>query len=217
MTLDYKVWIEGMQFTCPAAINMVSIDDRIRSIKGRYLDSDLSLYLEFDDNDEKLLKAYGQQFDKETDLKFGYDSKGRIAKVKGKKGGERIDIKLSHPSENYSTMHNSKLFMYYSMNLSELQIVEALFTKKRLEALKGSRFPYILSNTISSRQHFEFFWKTDRLVERKDLFREETLTMTYEKIFSESPIIYRTNQNKELHPSIEVDTETIINYFLFLN
>ncbi|MBU0470087.1 MAG: hypothetical protein KJ984_01285, partial [Nanoarchaeota archaeon] len=67
MSLDYKVRIEGRQFRLPVAINLFSIDHRIRSVKGRYLDSEVSLCLEFDDNDGKLIRAEGQQFDSRTD------------------------------------------------------------------------------------------------------------------------------------------------------
>ena len=177
---------------------MSSIDGRIRLIKGSYLGSRISLNLEFDDNNERLVRVNGQQFNSKTDLRLSYDKEGKISNVKGKKRRERVNIKVGHVGNGFSTF----------MNLRTGKFFDVLYNQKgELEVIRG----------ISERIDTRFIYEGDRLVERNNFVIREALDLTYEKAFPEKPTVYRTNQNKELSLDVEVDTQTIINYFLFLN
>ena len=211
MTLDYKVRIEGEQYGLPSSVNLFSINRRIRSVKGRYLDSDVSLYLNFDDNDEKLVRVEGQQFDSRTDLRFSYDSEVRISKVKGKKGGERVNIKVSYASLTYTHFINLKNGHHWKITYDK---IVQLDDKKNLINIKT--IPRILPRDIELGVDLKFRWEDKRLIRRIDKLRNETLKLSYEKMFSEPQTVYRTSRNIK-SPPLEVDTETLINYFLFLH
>ena len=196
MVFDYKIRIEGQQSGKPVAINLFSIDGRIRSVKGICLDSILNLHLEFDEKDELLLRASGQQFDCQTDLRFRYDDERRIHKVKGIRHGRNV---------NLTAVRDNRYFSFFTD-----------FQNRHFGAifLSGQELKRIFN--ISEKYSFEFNWKNRRIVERSDYTKNEILDLSYEQIFTSPKTIYRTSQ-LELSADVEVDNQTLINYFLFLH